>query len=41
MVRAGGTELSEFEWGGVMTWFYECVGIVVATCWLAGYIIFG
>lgn len=24
-----------------MTWFYECVGIVVATLLLAGYIIFG
>lgn len=26
---------------GEMTWFYECVGIVVATLLLAGYIIFG
>lgn len=26
--------------GGGMTWYYECVGVVVATCWAVGLILF-
>lgn len=26
--------------GGKVTWFYECVGVVVLTCWAVGMILF-